>query len=91
MDINCIIYGIAGNFGEVLIWWFGEIGKDPQIKNSPLSIIVYMCTYGTKNSDRKIKNSPIPTENKFAKFNAHWIFPLYSITFSSIDKQYNYC
>ena len=46
---------------------------DCQIKNSPMLIIVYMCTYGTKNSDRKIKNSPIPTANKFAKFNTHQI------------------
>ena len=30
---------IAGNFGEVLIWQFGELGKDRQIKNSPIWII----------------------------------------------------
>ena len=29
-------YSIAGNFGEVLIWRFGELGKDYQIKNAPI-------------------------------------------------------
>ena len=38
-----------------------------------------MCAYSTKNSDRQIKNSPIPTESQFAKFNARQIFPLYGI------------
>ena len=38
-----------------------------------------MCAYGAKNSDRQIKNSPIPTENKFAKFNARQIFLLYDM------------
>ena len=36
-----------------------------------------MCVYGSKNSDRQIKNSPIPTESQFTKFNAPQIFPLY--------------
>ena len=39
-----------------------------------------MRAYGAKNSDRQIeKNSPIPTESQFAKFNARQIFPLYSM------------
>ena len=38
-----------------------------------------MRVYGAKNSDRQIKNSLIPTESQFAKFNAHQIFPLYGI------------
>ena len=29
------VYCIAGNFGEVLIWRFEELGKDRQIKNLP--------------------------------------------------------
>ena len=29
--------------------------------------------YGAKNSDHHIKNSPIPTESQFAKFNARQI------------------
>ena len=32
------IYCIEGNFGEILIWWFGEFSKDRQIKNSPILI-----------------------------------------------------
>ena len=32
-----------------------------------------MRVYGAKNSDRQIKNSLIPTESQFAKFNAHQI------------------
>ena len=36
-----------------------------------------MRAYGAKNSDRQIKNLPIPAESQFAKFNAHQIFPLY--------------
>ena len=43
-----------------------------------------MHAYGAKNSDRQIKNSPIPTENQFAKFNARQIFPLYGIYLSII-------
>ena len=35
-----------------------------------------MRAYGTKNSYRQIKNSPIPTQSQFAKFNAYQIFPL---------------
>ena len=38
-----------------------------------------MCVYGAKNSDRQIKNSPIPTESQFTKFNARQIFLLYGI------------
>ena len=38
-----------------------------------------MGAYGAKNSDRQIKNSPIPTESQFAKFNVRQIFPLYGI------------
>ena len=76
------IYRIAGNFGEVLIWWFGEFGKDRQIKNSPIWIIACVHAYDTKNSDRQIKNSPIPTENQFAKFNARQIFPLYGYIYA---------
>ena len=33
-----------------------------------------MCAYGAKISDRQIKNSPIPTESQFTKFNARQIF-----------------
>ena len=40
-----------------------------------------MRTYGAKNSDSQIKNSPVPTESQFAKFNAHQIFPLYSMQY----------
>ena len=39
-----------------------------------------MRAYGAKNSDCQIKNLPIPTENQFAKFNAHQIFPLYGMS-----------
>ena len=28
---------IVGNFGEVLIWWLGEFGKDCQIKKKKLT------------------------------------------------------
>ena len=27
---------LTGNFGEVLIWWFGKLGKDRQFKKSPI-------------------------------------------------------
>ena len=37
---TCIVtYRTVGNFGEVLIWRFGEFGKDRQIKSSPKWII----------------------------------------------------
>ena len=36
------VYRIVGNFGEVLIWRFGEFGKDGQIKNSAVRIIACM-------------------------------------------------
>ena len=40
-----------------------------------------MRAYGAKKSDRQIeKNSPIPTESQFAKFNARQIFPQYGIS-----------
>ena len=38
-----------------------------------------MHAYDAKNSDHQIKNSPIPTESEFAKFNACQTFLLYSI------------
>ena len=38
-----------------------------------------MRAYGAMNSDRQIKNSPIPTESQFTQFNARQIFPLYGI------------
>ena len=34
-----------------------------------------MHAYGAKNSDHQIKNSPMPTESEFAKFNACQNFP----------------
>ena len=39
-----------------------------------------MRAYGAKNSDCQIKNLPIPTENQFAKFNAHQIVPRYGMS-----------
>ena len=47
--IATCIYCIVAN----LIWRFGKIGKDGQIKNSPISIIV-LRAYGTKSSDHQI-------------------------------------
>ena len=38
-----------------------------------------MQAYSAKNSDHQIKNSPIPTESEFTKFNACQTFLLYSI------------
>ena len=32
-----------------------------------------MCVYGAKNSDRQIKNLPIPTESQFAKHSRYTV------------------
>ena len=32
-----------------------------------------MCVYGAKNSDRQIKNSPIPTESQFTKYSCYTV------------------
>ena len=62
-----------------LIWKFGEFGEDSQIKSSPIWFIACMLM-APRIQIVKLKNSPIPTESQFAKFNAHQIFPLYGMT-----------
>ena len=50
---TCIILYSGKLWRGFLIWRFGKIGKDGQIKNSPISIIV-LRAYGAKSSDRQI-------------------------------------
>ena len=67
-----------GNFGEVFN--LANSVKIAKLKTELTNIDYCTRAYGTKNSDRQIKISPIPTESQFAKFNAHQTFPLYGTT-----------
>ena len=69
-----MIFCMAGNFGEVLIWQFGEFGIDCQIKNSPVTIELNACI-PMAVSVQIAKNLNFANSH-FAKFNARQSYPL---------------
>ena len=56
MSLNTNISShIAGNLVKVLIWRFGKLGEDCQIKTHQLQFrLMYACLDGAKNSDRQV-------------------------------------
>ena len=76
-DIRCN-YRIARNFSEVFNlanWQFCR--KSPSLK--PANIISHTIALCRSSCDHQIKNSPMHSDDRFAKFNARQNFPLYVI------------